>query len=119
MLKRNIAILIAGGLLSAQAGLAVAENASWKLSPAEVKYFEEQAVRNPNPTGAKGPVFPRVSGNYYDTLPAFDKYFAERAARGPITGAPGGVFIPVVDRTEVDRMTGEAFNDGRVHSHPG
>jgi len=54
MLKRNIAILIASGLLSAQAGLAVAENSSWVLLPGEAQYFAERAARNPNPTGAPG-----------------------------------------------------------------
>ena len=78
MLKRNIAILIAGALLSAQAGLAVAGNAYWQLLPAEAKYFEEQAARNPNPTGAKGPVFPVAANQYTRQLPAWDKYFAER-----------------------------------------
>jgi len=53
MLKRNIAILIAGGLLSAQAGLAIAEN-SWVLLSGHAKYFAERAARTPNPTGAPG-----------------------------------------------------------------
>jgi len=91
MLKRNIAVLIAGALLSAQAGLAVAENASWQLSPAEAKYFEEQAARNPNPTGGPSPVFPTNTSTRLVASPELVKYFAERTARGPI-GAPGGVF---------------------------
>jgi hypothetical protein len=66
MLKRNIAILIAGGLLSAQAGLAVAgegpfpEGADqyqyWKPWGAQEKYFAERAARDPNP-GFSGGAF--------------------------------------------------------------
>jgi hypothetical protein len=102
MLKRNIAILIAGGLLSAQAGLAVAAQGSfpdgaadsqyWKPGPAQEKYFAERAARDPNPTGGPRPVYAVSTGVTSARLPAQDKYFAERAARGPITGAPGGVF---------------------------
>ena len=92
MLKRNIAVLIAGALLSAQAGLAVAENASWQLSPADIKYFEEQAARNPNPTGAKGPVFPPNRGAGIVSSPELEKYFAERAARGRHTMLAASVF---------------------------
>jgi hypothetical protein len=91
MLKRNIAVLIAGALLSAQAGLAVAENASWQLSPAEAKYFEEQAARNPNPTGGPSPVFPASTGTRLVASPELIKYFAERPARGPM-GVANGVF---------------------------
>jgi hypothetical protein len=95
MLKRNIAILIAGGLLSAQAGLAVAENAgAWNMLPSQAKYFAEREAANPNPTGAKAPVFPIPSaGAQFTLLPALNKYLAERAARNPNpTGYPGGVF---------------------------
>jgi hypothetical protein len=129
MLKRNIAVLIAGALLSAQAGLAVAQSGPfpesaeqyqyWKPWGAQEKYFAERAARDPNPTGGPSPVFPPNRGAGFVSSPELEKYFAERAARGPITGAPGGVFIPVVDRAEIDRMTGESFNDGRVHNHPG
>jgi hypothetical protein len=120
MLKRNIAILIAGGLLSAQAGLAVADQGGfpdgtdyqyWKPAALE-KYFAERAARDPNPTGAPRPVFPRAANQRYFPV-------AERAAGDRITGAPGGVFIPVVDRAAIDRMTGAPFNDGHVHNHPG
>jgi hypothetical protein len=103
MLKRNIAVLIAGGLLSAQAGLAVAQSGPfpagadqsqyWKPLPALEKYLAERAARNPNPTGAKGPVFPEGADQYQYWKPwgAQEKYFAERAARDPNpTGA--GVF---------------------------
>ena len=87
MLKRNIAILIAGGLLSVQAGLAGAQTtaspsgdeAPFALLPAQSKYFAERAAANPNPTGATGsPVSSFASGGA--TLPAQAQYLAERAA---------------------------------------
>ncbi len=51
MLKRNIALLIAGGLLGAQVGLAAADQGTfpsndteviWKLLPAQLKYLEQR-----------------------------------------------------------------------------
>ena len=72
MLKRNIAILIAGGLLSAQAGLAAAGHDTfpsndteviWKPLPSQLKYFEQREADI-----KKEPVAPpRVSpsGNFF------------------------------------------------------
>ena len=63
MLKRNIAILIAGGLLGAQVGIAAAQQTSrpaWPtsaigggalLQPA-IEYFKQRDASDPNPTGA-------------------------------------------------------------------
>ena len=47
MLKRNIAILIAGGLLGAQANLAgaIEGDSNVEILPAQLKYFEERAAR--------------------------------------------------------------------------
>jgi len=47
MLKRHIAILIAGGLLGAQANLAVAVegDSNVVILPAQLKYLEERAAR--------------------------------------------------------------------------
>ncbi len=54
MLKRNIAILIAGGLLSAQVGLAIADQGTfpkgaddqyWKPLPAQAQYLEQRAAK--------------------------------------------------------------------------
>lgn len=97
MLKRNIAILIAGGLLSAQAGLAVAENAgSWNMPPAQAKYFAEREAANPNPTGAPGGASsPQGSVGDQGTVtlsPAQAKYFAERERNIIVARAPGSVF---------------------------
>jgi hypothetical protein len=104
MLKRNIAILIAGGLLSAQAGLAVAAGGPfpdgadiyqyWNTLPAQIKYLEQRAASNPNPTGVKGSPFPVANvGGQSARLPSVNQYFAERAARDPNpTGVPGGAF---------------------------
>lgn len=82
MLKRNIAILIVGGLLSAQTGLAVAENAgAWNMLPAQAKYFAEREAANPNPTGAGGSAVPPFTGGYWaPLLPAVEKYLAQREA---------------------------------------
>lgn len=44
MLKRNIAILIAGGLLGVQANLAGAGDSNVEILPAQLKYFEERAA---------------------------------------------------------------------------
>jgi hypothetical protein len=101
MLKRNIAILIAGALLSAQAGFAVADQGVfpegadqyqyWKPWGAQEKYFAERAARDPNPTGGPSPVFPATTSTRLVASPELIKYFADRTVRGPI-GAPGGVF---------------------------
>jgi len=44
MLKRNIAILIAGGLLGAQANLAGAGDSNVSIFPAQLKYLEARAA---------------------------------------------------------------------------
>ena len=93
MLTRNITILIAGGLLSAQAGLAVAENSSWVLLPGEAQYFAEREAANPNPTGDTGPLPASSAG--FALLPAQARYFADHAARTPnLTGTSGGAAGP-------------------------
>jgi hypothetical protein len=89
MLKRNIAILIAGGLLSVQAGLAGAQSAippsadeaPYVLLPAQVKYFAEREAANPNPIGATGRVFPASGTGGTSSLPALAKYLDERATQ--------------------------------------
>jgi len=45
MLKRHIAILIAGGLLGAQANLAGAGDSNVYILPAQLKYLEDRAAR--------------------------------------------------------------------------
>ena len=44
MLKRNIAILIAGGLLGAQANLAGAGDSNVEILPAQLKYLDARAA---------------------------------------------------------------------------
>ncbi len=82
MLKRNIALLIAAGLLSAQAGVASAEFAgAYQLLPAQAKYFAEREAANPNPTGASGNVVPPFTGGFWaPQLPAVERYLAQREA---------------------------------------
>ena len=72
MLKRNIAILIAGGLLSAQAGLAAAGHDTfpsndteviWKPLPAQVEYFKQrEAEIQKEPAVRSGLSIPGVAG---------------------------------------------------------
>ena len=88
MLKRNIAILIAGGLLSMQAGLAGAQTAFppssedeiYRLLPAQEQYFKQREAANPNPAGATGSAFP-LSSSIRAPLPATLKYLAQQAAK--------------------------------------
>lgn len=112
MLKRKIAILIAGGLLSAQAGLAGAEQSgAWNLLPPVAKYLAERAASNPNPTGAKEPIFRSATASSLNTPiltssapawnPKISKYLAERDAR---IRAERGPFVSV-------------FDDCQMHSH--
>ena len=51
MLKRNIAILIAGGLLGAQANLAGAGDSPSQMLPAQARYLEERAASIPSGRG--------------------------------------------------------------------
>ena len=61
MLKRNIAILIAGGLLGVQANLAGAGDSNVYILPAQQKYFDEHPpVHTPSPMD--NDVFPRDYG---------------------------------------------------------
>ncbi len=102
MLKRNIAILIAGGLLSAQAGLAAADQAYfpsndteviWKLLPAQARYLEQRAASiQKEGVVLRGDSFPPSADTmYWKMLPAQVQYFAQRevsnqmAARGEVT----------------------------------
>ena len=74
MLKRNIAILIAGGLLSVQVGSAAAEESTFPMGaddlyskplPDQLKYLEQRAAdiqKEPQPEGAISP-----SGNRYSS----------------------------------------------------
>ena len=86
MLKRKIALLIAVGLLGAQAGLAAAQGAFppstedvlYRMLPAQEQYFQ---AANPNPSGASGPVFPAAAQSTTGRLPAALKYLDQQAAR--------------------------------------
>ena len=110
MLKRNVAIMIASGLLSAQVGLAVADQGSFpmsaeehpsNLSPAQLKYLEQRAAdiqkepvtRLPvpglpgaffSPSGLSIPGVPgqgTISGSFYPSRsPELTKYLGERDA---------------------------------------
>lgn len=107
MLKRNIAMLIAGGLLSAQVGLAAADQGAfpsndteviWKLLPAQVEYFKQREASNPNPTGARGDVFPPSADTmYWEMLPAQVKYFAQREASNQTAACGNNPFPPSAD----------------------
>jgi hypothetical protein len=88
MLKRNIAILIAGGLLSAQVNLAAADQSTfpmnaddqyWKPLPSQLEYLEQRAASIQGT--ARGDSFPpSADAIYWEMLPAQAKYFEARAA---------------------------------------
>jgi hypothetical protein len=113
MLKRNIAILIGSAVLAGYANLAVAQEGTFPqgsvgsagtvtLSPAQAKYFEEQAARNPNPKGASGRPYPINWGlGQRVYTPAALKYFADREAK---IQAERGPWVSV-------------FDDCKMHSH--
>jgi hypothetical protein len=96
MLKRNIALFIAGGLLSAQVGLTAADQGNfpsndtgviWKPLPAQVEYFKQREASNPNLTGASRPVFATSTGvGGPAAFPGLAKYLADReaAVRGDV-----------------------------------
>ena len=89
MLKRNIAILIAGALLSAQAGLAAAGPAYlpsndtevfWAPLPGQLKYFEARAASiQKEGVVLRGDSFPPAAEDLASKmLPAQVQYFAQR-----------------------------------------
>jgi hypothetical protein len=93
MSKRNIAILIAGGLLSAQVNLAAADQSTFPMSadepgrgvgstlPALTKYLEERAAQL-QVTTVRGDTFPPSADDAaWIPLPAQAKYLEERAAQ--------------------------------------
>ena len=93
MLKRNIGILIAGAVLSAQVNLAAADQGAFPKSadepgrgvlstlPAQVKYLEERAVR-PHVATVRVDTFPPSADDMvWKPLSAQAKYLDERVAR--------------------------------------
>ena len=103
MLKRNIGILIAGAVLSAQVNLAAAEGA-FPMSadepgrgvlstlPAQVKYLEERAVR-PQTATVRVDTFPQTENDIvWKALPAQAKYLDERAPRPQVATARVNTF---------------------------
>ena len=92
MLKRKIAVLIAGGLLGAQVTLAAADQTAyfpsndteviWKLFPAQVKYLEERAasVRAERVVPSQATFPSNDTEVIWKLLPAQAKYLEQRAA---------------------------------------
>lgn len=90
MLKHNIAILIAGGLLSAQVNLAAADQGTftsndteviWKPLPAQLKYFDERkASIQRTATYGRDAIPPSADDLYSKMLPAQARYFEQRTA---------------------------------------
>ena len=121
MLKRNIAILIGGAMLAGSASLAMAQAGPYPqgsvgdqgtvaLLPAQIKYFEQLAASNPNPTGSRVRIFAPTSSALAGTQalgavpggnPGQAKYFAEREAG---IRAERGPWVSV-------------FDDCKMHSH--
>ena len=96
MLKRNIGILIAGAVLSAQVNLAAADQGAFPMSadepgrgigstlPALTKYLEERAPR-PQAATVRVDTFPQTENDIvWKPLPAQAKYLDERAPRSQV-----------------------------------
>ena len=96
MLKRNIALLIAGGLLSAQVSLAAADQGPFPPSPddqyskplpAQLKYLEQRAASVQGTV--RGDSFPPSPDTmYWKMLPAQVQYFDQRAASVKLAQEP-------------------------------
>jgi hypothetical protein len=111
MLKRNIAILIAGGLLSAQVNLATAQapsavNADDQYSkplPDQLNYLEQRAASIQGTV--RGDSTPASADDQYSImLPAQAKYFEQRAASNQ-TATLGDVFETVKINTSTKYVT--------------
>ena len=99
MLKRKIAVLIAGGLLGAQVTLAAADQTAyfpsndteviWKLFPAQVKYLEEREA-----SIKKAPAVPTVYSEEY-----YQRYYVPRTSL--MSSSPGAAIraVPSVSST--------------------
>jgi hypothetical protein len=117
MLKRNIALLIAGGLLGAQVGLAAADQGTfpsneteviWKPLPAQLKYLEERAASIQGV--ARGDSFPpSADALYWEMLPSQAKYFAQREVSNQ-TAMSGDVFETVKINTSTKYVTVPHFS---------
>ncbi len=90
MLKRNLTMLIAVGLLGANVSFAAAgtgtfppstEDTLYRMLPAQEQYFKQREAANPNPTGTTGSPFPMsTEDQLYELLPAQARYLDQRAA---------------------------------------
>ena len=109
MLKRNIGILIAGALLSAQVNLAAADQGAFPMSadepgrgigstlPALTKYLEERAPR-PQAATVRVDTFPQTENDIvWKPLPAQAKYLDERAPRPQVATVRVDTFPPSAD----------------------
>src|SRR5258706_13646458 len=109
MLKRNIGILIAGALLSAQVNLAAADQGAFPMSadepgrgigstlPALTKYLEERAPR-PQTATVRVDTFPTSADDIvWKALPAQAKYLDERAPRRQVATVRVDTFPPSAD----------------------
>ena len=91
MLKRNLTMLIAVGLLGANVNFAAAgespfppstEDILYRLLPAQEQYFDQREAANPNPTGATGSPFPMsTEDQLYEPLPALAQYLEQQAIK--------------------------------------
>ena len=117
MLKRNIAILIAGGLLGGQVNLATAGASAFpsndvqvytKMLPAQLKYFEQRAASIQGTV--RGDSVPLSADDLYSKmLPAQAKYFDERSA-STRTATSGDVLKTVKIDASTKYVTVEHFS---------
>lgn len=108
MLKRNIVILIAGGLLSSQLNLAAADQGTFPTSaeqgrglgstlPALTKYLEERAAQL-QVTTVRGDTFPPSADDAaWKPLPAQTNYLEERAVQPQVATIGVDTFPPSAD----------------------
>lgn len=130
MLKRNIAIFVAAGLLGAQAGLvAAAESAipegtdlvGARALPAQVKYFEQrEATIRAEGVVLRGQSFPNALGVGVGggTPPALTKYLNERAAAVQ-KEASGHVYNTVKIDTATKHVTVEHLSTVKIVNDKG
>ena len=122
MLKRNIAILIAGGLLSAQVSLAAADQGTfpsndteviWKLLPAQLSTSSNARPASKRKGWCCVVTRSRLRLNdvqvYTKMLPAQAKYFDERAA-STRTAKSGDVFETVKIDASTKYVTVQHFS---------
>jgi len=126
MLQRDIAVLIAGALLSVQVTWAAADQGAFPssdnetysgMTPALIQYLDQRAASNPRPVGASGSVFPFSAASIKGASnPDQDKYLAEQARRASaepntvrINAATREINVEHLQRVKIENDKGQSF----------